>query len=210
MMSVLPKLASALNRSDEIPNQQLAQEIAEQNDHAAVRELVENLSNPDHNIQNDCIKVLYEVGERKPELIANHVDAFITLLGSRNNRLVWGGMTALGMIASQKAADIWKQMEVIMQTTENGSAITQDWGVRVMAAISAQDTDYEKRIFPFLLNFLRQARPKDLPRHAESVLVAVNKGNRNELLSLLNTRKSSLKPAQAKRIDSLIRKINAL
>src|SRR5258706_15800503 len=113
-MSVLAKLASALNRNDEVPNQILAKAIAETQDKAAVHELVANLSSPDKAIQSDCIKVLYEVGVIQPNLIAEDVDAFVALLGSRNNRLVWGGMTALGAIASQKAPEIWKHIDTIM------------------------------------------------------------------------------------------------
>jgi hypothetical protein len=120
-MSVLNKLASALDRSDEIPNQILAREIAAAGNKDAVQELVANLSNPDKNIQHDCIKVLYEAGYLKPDLIAPYVATFVQLLRSRNNRLVWGGMTALGTIAHSTAGDIWKQIDVIMDVTDRGS-----------------------------------------------------------------------------------------
>ena len=36
----------------------------------------------------DCMKVLYKLGTRKPELIAPYTDVFIDLLASKNNRLV--------------------------------------------------------------------------------------------------------------------------
>src|SRR5215211_7819929 len=105
-MSVLNRLASALERNDEVPNQLLAKEIAEAEDTAAVQELINHLTDPSKAIQSDCIKVLYEIGALKPELLANGVavEAFIRLLSSRNNRLVWGGMTALGAIADRQAA----------------------------------------------------------------------------------------------------------
>jgi hypothetical protein len=209
-MPVLTKLASALNRSDEVPNQILANEIVEESDNTAVRELVDNLSNNDKAIQSDCIKVLYEIGALKPDMIAAYGDDFVKLLGSRNNRLVWGGMTALGAIADRKAAAIWKHIDTIINATDKGSAITQDWGVRVLAAVSAQDKIYERRIFPFLKTFLNNSPPKDLPRHAESALTAVNAANKDDVLSILEARKPALKPAQAKRVDQVIRKIKAL
>ena len=86
-MSILNKLASALDRRDELPNEELAKQIADKNDNEAVKELVANLSNKRKDIQNDCIKVLYEIGERKPALIAAYAKEFIDLLASRNNRL---------------------------------------------------------------------------------------------------------------------------
>lgn len=206
-MSVLNKLASALGRNDEVPNQMLAKEIAVAGDKAAVRELVANLSNKDKAIQSDCIKVLYEIGALKPDLIADYVDDFVRVLQGRNNRLIWGAMTALGAIADQRAAYIWKHVEVIIDSTEHGSVITQDWGVRVLAAVSAQDKTYEKRIFPFLIGFLQKCPPKDLPRHAASVMVAVNASNRGEIGSILEARAPSLRPAQARRLDQIIRKL---
>ena len=209
-MSVLNRLASALDRSDEVPNQILAREIAEAGDRDAVRELVANLSNADKNIQHDCIKVLYEVGYLKPELITPHVNAFIELLRSRNNRLVWGGMTALGTIADHTASDIWKQIDVVMNVTDRGSVITQDWGIRVLAAVSAKDKSYEKRIFPFLKTFLQKCPAKDLPRHLESCLVAINSGNATEILPIIEAWRPFLKAAQAKRIERSVRIINAL
>src|SRR5690349_24557794 len=112
-MSILTQLASALGRNDEVPNQVLARQIADSEDRGAVRELIENLSNKNKDIRSDCIKVLYEIGALKPDLIADNVDSFVALLKSKNNRLVWGGMTALGAVADRKPADIWKHIDAI-------------------------------------------------------------------------------------------------
>jgi hypothetical protein len=209
-MSVLSRLASAYNRADEVPNEALAKEIAQTKDAAAVQELVDNLANPDKAIASDCIKVLYEVGALEPQLIAAHVDVFIGLLTSRNNRLVWGAMTALGAIADLTSVAIWRQVDVVIQATDIGSAITQDWGVRVLAAVSSKDATYEAHIFPFLKRFIKDCRPKDLARHAESLLVAVNIGNRHEILPILEARKSALRTAALKRLEKVIQKINQL
>jgi hypothetical protein len=209
-MSILDKLATAQNRADEAPNLLLARELAESEDRAAVRLLIDHLADPDRGIQNDCIKVLYEIGALKPFLIADGVDTFIKLLGSRNNRLVWGAMTALGTLAESRAAEIWRQIDVIIKATDEGSVITQDWGIRVLAIVAAQDQAYAARIYPFLLGFLRRCPAKDLPRHAESVLVAVDVANRADLLAILERRKGSLTAAGEKRVDGLIGKIRAL
>ncbi|MEZ4670700.1 MAG: hypothetical protein R3E39_22585 [Anaerolineae bacterium] len=206
-MTVLNKLASALERNDEVPNQLLAKEIAAGRDRAGVRELVDNLTNKDKAIAADCIKVLYEVGYVRPELIAPYVENFVALLTSRNNRMVWGGMTALGAIAPTNAAAVLPHLEAIIAANDNGSVITQDWGVRVLAALAAHDEKSEQRIFPYLLSFLERCPPKDLPRHAESVLVAVNNANRDALLKLLEGRAPSLKPAPAKRLAAIIKKL---
>ncbi|WP_417898078.1 hypothetical protein ABN702_17685 [Bacillus haimaensis] len=90
-VSVVSLLASQLGRNDEVPNIELAHEIANDENLAGVEEIMENLSSKDKKIQYDCIKVAYEIGQVKPELISKYALTFIELLKSRNNRLVWGG-----------------------------------------------------------------------------------------------------------------------
>ncbi len=209
-MAVLNKLASALDRGDEVPNQVLAKELAETEDLDSIGELADNLSNSDKAIRSDCIKVLYEIGDLKPKLISPYVSEFIKLLHSRDNRLVWGGMTALGTIADQTAAEIGRQVDVIIESTDRGSVITQDWGIRVLAQVAAKDKVHEQTILSFLKSFLQKCAAKDLPRHAESCVVAFNTANRGEFISILEAKKPSLKPAQAKRLEKVIKQMEAL
>src|SRR3954467_15764863 len=98
-MSIIDQLAVSLGRRDEVPNRELAERIASKGDKAAVKELVENLSNKNKNIQSDCLKTLYEIGEREPSLIGDYAKEFGTLLTSKNPRMVWGAATALSSIA---------------------------------------------------------------------------------------------------------------
>ena len=72
-MTILSKLASSLNRRDEVPNQELAKQIATKSDKQGIKELIKNLGNKSKDIQNDCIKVLYEIGELKPSLVAEYL-----------------------------------------------------------------------------------------------------------------------------------------
>lgn len=94
----LEKLAINLDRNDEIPNIELAEYLVEKEDVEGIFEVIQGLK-MDRGIANDCIKVIYEIGERKPLLIADYVSVFLDALTSRNNRMVWGVMTALSTIA---------------------------------------------------------------------------------------------------------------
>src|SRR5690349_16490252 len=123
-MSALDRIAHFQNRRDEVPNQELARDLAAHGDKAGLREIARNLRNTDKNIRADCIKVLYEVGYLQPALIAEYAEDFIQLLKSRNNRLVWGGMTALGTIAELKADAIFAHFAEIQKAMESGSVIT--------------------------------------------------------------------------------------
>lgn len=207
-MSVLNRIASALNRNDDVPNQELAKELAETSDSAEIAELVAALDNSSKAIRNDCIKVLYEIGYLQPDLIAPHAEAFIRHLHSRDNRMVWGAMIALGTIAPRQAAIIGQHLDEVLRVTEKGSVITQDWGIRVLAAVSAHVPELEARIFPFLLNFLQECRPKDVAGHAESCVVAINAANRAQMVAVLEGRLPALTPAQAKRVQKVIRQVN--
>jgi hypothetical protein len=98
--SVLDRLASALGRNDEAPNQELAADLAKRNDKKGVAELAVALSHKSKAIQNDAVKALYEVGALKPDIIAPHAEALFAALASKNNRLVWGALTALDALVA--------------------------------------------------------------------------------------------------------------
>lgn len=211
-MSVLNDLASAQGRRDEVPNQELARRLARDEDAERVQEdiqvLVSNLKNKNNAIRHDCIKVLYEIGAEKPLLIEGYVDEFVALLMQRDNRMIWGGMTALGSIAALKPQELWGHRDTLIQATEGGSAITQDWGIRVLAALCAASEAYARGLFPFLMTFLENCPAKDVPRHAESILVgAINRPHRDQLRQMLEGRRPQLSTSQGKRVDKLIQRL---
>jgi hypothetical protein len=204
-MSVLDKLATTLGERSEVPNQVLARELTQKKDTAGIRELAENLWNKNGNIASDCIKTLYEIGYLQPELIAPYVNDFLKLIKSRENRLVWGGMLALATIAALKPAEIFAQVELMMKVTREGSVITSDNGVKALAKVGGCKAEYNKIIFPFLLDHLKTCRSKEVPQHAESSLAAVNAANRKQFIDILNLRMEGLTASQAARVKKVIR-----
>lgn len=206
-MSVLNKISFYQNQRDEVPNQLLAKALAETRNQAGIQEIATNLWNKNPNIQSDCLKVLYEIGYLAPELIAEHVNDFLKLLKSKNNRLVWGGMIALGTIAPLKSGEIWAQIDDVIQVIERGSVITVVWGVKTLAGVAAANGTYRQRIFPTLMHILETCIPRDVPTHAENMLGAVDGAHRTEFLSLLQARQPELSPAQLTRLKKVIKKL---
>ncbi len=204
-MSVLNRIAYFQNRRDEVPNQELARELAELDNRVGIQEIAENLWNKDTNVSFDCIKVLYEVGYIKPELIAEYVSDFLKLMKSKHNRLVWGAMLALSTIAESKADEICPHVEEIKKVMENGSVITVDNGVKILALVASHNEAYGRDIFPYLLNHLRTCRPKDVPQHSEKTVVAVNAGNKSEFIAVLEKRMEDLQGTQVTRVKKVIR-----
>ncbi|MGO4889919.1 hypothetical protein ACJ2A9_19420 [Anaerobacillus sp. MEB173] len=208
-MSVVNQLASQLGRNDEEPNIELAHKLANEENHAGIEEIIENLSTKDKKIQNDCIKVAYEIGQVKPELISKYAIIFIELLKSRNNRLVWGGMTALAMIADEASETIMTHLDTIKSVMKIGSVITIDKGVLTLAKLAAVSKENNNEIFPFLLHHLENCRPKEIPQHSESTLLAVTDENKEEFLEVLRAREKYLTAAQLKRVKKIYKALEA-
>ena len=203
-MSVLDRIAHFQNRRDEVPNQELARELAEQKDREGIREIAENLWNKDKNIQADCVKVLYEIGYINPTLITDYAEDYLKLLKSRNNRLVWGGMIALSTVATLKADFIFEHLQEVYRAIELGSVITVDGGVLTLAGVASVREEYRRAIFPFLLNHLRSCRPKDVPQHSEKSLPTVDANNKDDFIAVLEKRMEDLNDTQVKRVKKVI------
>jgi len=208
-MSALDQIAYFQNRRDEVPNQELARELAGTKNRAGIREIAANLWNKNKNIRSDCLKVLYEIGYIDPDLIADYVGDFLKLLQDKDNRVIWGAMIGLATIADRRAKEIWTQVDKVMASVEQGSLITVVWGVKTLAGVAATDKKYRKKIFPFLLAQLQTCIPRDVPMHAESILRAVDKSNQQEFLSVLEARKSQMTPAQLARLKKVVKKLPA-
>jgi hypothetical protein len=204
-MSILHRIAFYQNRRDEVPNQELARLLAENEDRSGIREIAENLWNREPGVQSDCLKVLYEIGYLKPELVADYAGDFLKLLRSRNNRLVWGAMIALSTIAALRADELYPHCGEIQRMMEGGSVITRDNGVKVLAAIAAHKEEYRDAIFPYLLHHLQSCRPKDVPQHAESILPAVDASNREAYTETLERRMEDMTSTQAARLRRIIK-----
>jgi len=209
-MSVIDKLAHSLGRRDEVPNQELARDLAAKKDKKGIREIAENLWNKDKNIQADCIKVLYEVGYVEPKLIADYAEHFVKLLKSRNNRLVWGGMTALAEVAKANPDAVFKNLDAINKAKETGSVITVDSAIAALAYTAAANKKYNETIFPYLLKHLSSCRPKEVPQHSEKTLLAVNASNKADFVNVLEKRMEDLSGGGLNRVKKVVRQVLAL
>jgi len=185
-MSVLNKIAYYQERRDEVPNQVVARELAQTQNAADIREIVDNLGNQEPNVQSDCLKVLYELGYLAPGLISEYVEEFLKLLNHRNNRMVWGGMIALSTIAGLQAEKIFPHVDKIIKTMEAGSVITNDAGIKTLIAVAARKYEYRLRIMPYLLERLANSRAVDAPRYAEIMLVAIGPDDQAEFIKIID------------------------
>jgi hypothetical protein len=207
-MSILNQIASSLGRRDEKPNQELAQQIVAANDTAAIKELVESLGNKNKDIRSDCIKVLYEIGERKPELIAGYAKNFIALLDSKNNRLQWGAMTALSSIAGENPKTIYAALSKIVAVSDGGTVITKDHCVKILIKLCAVK-QYAEDSFALLLEQILNSPPNQMPTYAEGAIPFVNDKNKSTFVNILTSRLADVESdTKRKRIEKVLAKVS--
>jgi len=206
-MPVIEKLASSLNRRDEVPNQELAKKIAVKNDKAAVKELISLLQHKSKDIQFDCIKVLYEIGELKPGLIKEYTKHFVDLLESKHNRNIWGAMHALDCITPEDPKRIYSYLTKIMDAAEEGSVITKDHTVGILIKLCAVK-QYAADSFTLLMELLKDCPTNQLPKYAENAVGIINAKNKTEFIKLLQSRLSEIeKDTKRKRVEKVIKKL---
>ncbi|WP_083204980.1 hypothetical protein [Bacillus sp. FJAT-27264] len=207
-MTIIGKLAASLNRKDEGPNQELAKNIADREDKGAVKELVDNLNNSDKNIQSDCIKVLYEIGVIKPFLVVEYSKELLSLFDHKNNRLVWGAMTALDVITLENPATIYESLAKIVETADKGSVITKDHAVNILIKLCSVE-QYVDNAFSLLIEQLKKCPTNQLPMYAENAMSIINDKNKDVFIKTLISRLDEIeKDTKRKRVEKLIKRLS--
>jgi len=185
-MTVIQHLSSSRRQTDNSANIALAEDIVRSQDKKALNELVEHLHDKNKHIQSDCIKTLYEIGEREPKLIADYVDEFAALLASKNQRLVWGAMCALDGCVSANAKAVYQHLSFILKVAEGESVIARDHAVIILSKLCI--AGHNSECFPILLDILREAPVNQVPAYAEKAASVVTKEDRNKLESVITIR----------------------
>src|SRR5688572_8171696 len=113
-MNVKDQLATSLGKNDEAPNIALATKIVKSDDKSAVKELIGLLDDKKTAVRSDVIKVIYEIAERKVEMILPYTSHILALLDHKDNRMRWGAMTTLSAISREKTELIAKHLPSIL------------------------------------------------------------------------------------------------
>ncbi len=205
-MSAIERIAYNVGRRDEVPNQELARDLAETRDTEGIAEIADHLTDGNASIASDCIKVMYEVGYIDPSLIEPYTDTFIDLLQSRKNRMVWGAMIAIWTVADGRYEVIWERLDDLLRAMDGGSVITVDAGVRALSVVASKGATYQGRLKPVLFGILEDCEAKRIPSFAESMEVMVDEGNVDGFLDILTSRYGELSSSQARRLDKVVQR----
>lgn len=209
-MEIIDRLASSMGKRDEAPNQELAQEIIQGNDKKAMAELVALLEHKRKDIQSDTIKVIYEVAEQKPTLVAEYARELVALLDSKNNRLQWGAMTALDAIAHEDPKTVYASLAKIIAVADKGSVITNDHCVGILIKLCGEKS-YRKDAFDLLLERLLKSPVNQLPMYAENALPVIDAAHKTAFLKVLCARLEEIdKDSKRKRVEKVIKKLEKI
>lgn len=207
-MSVIEKLATSLNRRDEVPNQELARRIVSDREAAAVQELVANLTHKNKAIQSDCIKVLYEIGEARPEMIAKYYREFGQLLESTHARLVWGAMMALDTIALKEPKAVFGMLSTILKVADNsGSVIARDHAVGILVKLATLKP-YRTDCVALLIEQLISCPNNQFPMYVEMSAPVIDADNRKRFQQVIERREPKLdRESQKKRVAKVLKRL---
>lgn len=201
------RLASMLGRRDEEPNILLAQEIVQNNDKNAIEELLQLIQGKHKDLQNDSIKVLYEIGEISPQLISAYWKDFLDALSSKNNRLQWGAMTALKTISLLVSDHIVNSIITLEKAVEQGSVITRDNYVAILNNLLSL-SPYQDLAFNAIIKQLSQCPTNQLAMYAELVSPKITSAYSKKFIDTLSGRLDEIeKDSKRKRVEKVIKKI---
>jgi hypothetical protein len=206
-MGIIDKLATATGNRDEVPNIELAQQIAASSDTAAVQELVTLLQHKNKQIQSDSIKVLYELAALKPGMVAPYHNEIAALLSNKNNRLIWGAMTALDAIAATVPTEIYARLDEILAVADKGSVITKDHAIGILVKLAGVKK-YTTESIGKLLHMLAHSAGNQFAMYSETIATVIPAPDKPVFIEILQNRITLLeKESQQKRVQKLLKKM---
>lgn len=201
------ELASVMGRGDEGPNIQLAEKICKTKDGPAVKLLMSLLGHKKTAVRNDVIKVLYEIGTRKPDMIIPYAKDFLALLHHKDNRMIWGAMNALSAISEFKPELLAKDLPSILDAMDSGSVITRDHGIYILCNVSRIKKHHED-CMELLLEQIEKAPVNQVPMYAEKTAEVISKPFISRFKKVLQARKDVYSiESKKKRLEKLIRNL---
>lgn len=209
-MDVLQRLASNLGRRDEEPNIELARDLATRQDSASIAVLADAMLTAKTPVRHDAVKTLYEIAARKPDLVAPHAAAFLTVLKGKDNRMIWGALTALDAIAASEPALIAANLTAILDAADRSSVIAKDKAVSMLATLAAQSPP-SKLAWRRMIDILHTSADNQTPMYAEAALRAAPQNDPAELAAVVQQRADRMaQPAKKARLEKVLRQLAKL
>jgi hypothetical protein len=204
-LSMEAQLASSLGQRDEVPNIKLAEKIARQGSPEQVKELMSLLEHKKPGVRSDAIKVVYELTDRRPDLMVGKVKDFIRLLDHKDNRLRWGAMSALSAMSKFKPELLASHLVRIVDAMEEGTVITRDHGIYILSEV-AGTKKHHAAAMELMLEQIEKAPVNQFPMYAEKFMEVISQPYVKRFKQILSARTDVKEiPSKAKRIQKVQR-----
>jgi hypothetical protein len=208
-MTYIERISFSLGERSEVPNQVLAKELALESNKKGIKEIYSYLFDDNKSKASDCLKVLYEIGYIKPELISCYLNDFVGLLDSKNNRMVWGCMIAIANIANVEPFEVYKINDKIKEKIVSGSLITQVWGIYALVNMIKAEPDYYSEFKEMLFDLQRQCRAIDFAKRALTISEIVVAEDINEFIKIISVEEGFVSKSAQKKLDRLIKHLSS-
>lgn len=134
---------------------------------------VRGLVDPKDSVSSLASKVLEEVANQKPELLAPHIERLVSGLGSERPRVAQCAAHALPILARVAPAKVAKHLPTLQASFRSASEIARDGLVRTFVSLCLASVTYQRRLIEVFEQALREADPKALVRWVELILPAL-------------------------------------
>lgn len=206
-INIEERLSTSLGNNQGIPNVMLAEEITREEDVQSVVELARLLSEGSRDQKKSAIKVLYEIGDRQPALIADHIDVFLTQMTGLDIRLVWGSLMALSSISCVTPKPVFKCIKDICSAGDKGSIIAKDQVFKILLNLMKAEPRLIADLMPVLIDRLEISSIHQFPRYAENALATLPVRYEPLFRELLQRRLSEVKEqSRISKIEILLKK----
>ena len=134
---------------------------------------VRGLVDPKESTAILAAKVLEEVANQKPELLAPHIERLVSSLGAERPRVAQCSAHVLPLLARVAPAKVAKHLKTLQTSFGAASEIARDGLVRTFVSLCLASVTYQKRLIEVFEQALREADPKTLVRWVELILPAL-------------------------------------
>jgi hypothetical protein len=139
----------------------------------SLEQYVAQLSDSRDATSQQAAKLLEDLAVAKPELLAPHIEALVTLLGSARPRVAQTAAHVLPVLARVTPAKVAKQLKTMQASFPDASEVAKDGLVRTFIALCVASVTYQKRLIESFELALRTADAKQLPSWVEHILPAL-------------------------------------
>jgi hypothetical protein len=139
----------------------------------SVEDYVSQLSQSSEAQALQAAEVLEALAQRKPELLAPHIELLVAYLGSARSAVARCAARCLPVLARVTPAKVAKHLKTMQNALPNASETAKDGLVRTFVALCVASVTYQKRLIDSFELALRTADASQLPAWAEHILPAL-------------------------------------